>query len=269
MEKKQIRIFFIIFIIAFFIDRALISFLHVKEPMKEIEYLIDLEKFSKIDISGEDLLKIKEFCVEKNLDFPTYLSNYMLKNNFSVKSIDKKLREIKSNKYTNLKIKHLYYMIFADIRCFPIELLEAEDKIRYTYTDTFLAERTYGGNRKHMGTDIMDLNNEKGYFSIVSMTDGLVENLGWLELGGYRVGIRSKSGAYFYYAHLDSYADGLKEGDEVKAGQLLGYMGNTGYGKEGTIDQFDVHLHLGISLRLGEIEELWINPFSILEMFDY
>lgn len=269
MDKKQVRVFFLIFVLAFFISKAYINLNNIKEPFKEIQYSIDLEKLSKMDISGESLLKIKKFCDNKNLDFPTYLSKYMLKNDYSVGDIDNEIKKIKSNSYNNYILRHLYYMIFADIAYFPIKLIEENDIDRYTYMDTFLADRTYGGDRKHMGIDIMDKNNEKGYFPIVSMTDGIVENIGWLELGGYRVGIRSKSGAYFYYAHLDSYAKGLEEGLKVKAGQLLGYMGNTGYGEEGTIDKFDVHLHIGISLNIDEIDEFWINPFSILEMYDY
>ena len=73
-------------------------------------------------------------------------------------------------------------------------------------------------------------NNVSGYYPVISVTDGVVENMGWLEKGGYRVGIRSNSSGYFYYAHLSSYA-GIKKGDKIKAGTLLGYMGDTGYGK--------------------------------------
>ena len=64
---------------------------------------------------------------------------------------------------------------------------------------------------------------------IVSMTDGVVQSKGWLPKGGYRIGILAPSGGYFYYAHLDSYAD-IKEGDRVKAGDVIGFMGDTGYG---------------------------------------
>ena len=71
-------------------------------------------------------------------------------------------------------------------------------------------------------------------FKIRSVSDGTVEKKGWLKLGGYRLGIRSDSGIYYYYAHLASYADNIKCGDRVKAGQFIGYMGNTGYGDEGT-----------------------------------
>ena len=124
-------------------------------------------------------------------------------------------------------------------------------------------ERTYQGERGHEGTDIMPSVNERGVFPVVSMTDGIVENKGWLELGGYRLGIRSPHGAYFYYAHLDSYGN-IQEGDEVKAGDFLGFMGDTGYSKtEGTTGKFPVHLHMGIYLY-EEGKEVSVNPYPAL-----
>lgn len=83
--------------------------------------------------------------------------------------------------------------------------------------------------------------NTPGYYPVVSMTDGVVTEKGWLEKGGWRIGITAPTGAYFYYAHLDSYAE-LEKGDPVKAGDLLGYMGDSGYGEEGTTGEFPVHL---------------------------
>lgn len=61
--------------------------------------------------------------------------------------------------------------------------------------------------------------NQRDTFAVVSVCDGVVEKIGWLELGGYRIGIRSKTGTYFYYAHLSSYAEGMKQGKTVKAGE--------------------------------------------------
>ena len=108
--------------------------------------------------------------------------------------------------------------------------------------------------------------NIRGKYPVVSMTDGVVENIGWLELGGYRIGIRSRHGGYFYYAHLYSYADGISEGDKVKAGKILGYMGDTGYGKEeGTYGMFDVHLHVGIYINDDDGNEKSINPYPYLK----
>lgn len=86
--------------------------------------------------------------------------------------------------------------------------------------------------------------NERGLYPVISISDGMITNLGWLEKGGYRIGITSPSGVYYYYAHLESYAE-IKEGDQVQAGEMLGFMGDSGYGEEGTTGQFPVHLHLG------------------------
>ncbi|HPU63496.1 MAG TPA: M23 family peptidase, partial [Mobilitalea sp.] len=59
----------------------------------------------------------------------------------------------------------------------------------------------------------------------------------------------------------------LKEGDYVVAGQLLGFMGDSGYGKEGTIGKFDVHLHLGIYVPSGNTE-ISVNPYWVLKILE-
>lgn len=131
-----------------------------------------------------------------------------------------------------------------------------------SFEDSYGQARTFGGDRQHEGCDIMAGENKAGYYPIFSMTEGVVENIGWLTLGGYRIGIRSSGGIYYYYAHLDSYADGLSQGSPVTAGQFLGFMGDSGYGEEGTTGKFPVHLHLGI--YTGE-EEQSQNPYRILK----
>ena len=112
----------------------------------------------------------------------------------------------------------------------------------------------------------MPSKNEPGYFSVVSVSDGIIENIGWLEKGGKRIGVRSESGAYFYYAHLDSYAS-LEVGDGVKAGDMLGFMGDSGYGTEGTTGKFPVHLHLGIYIY-PDGQEVSVNPYWILRYIE-
>lgn len=158
------------------------------------------------------------------------------------------------------------FAVISDLKYFPVPKLE-NGNANVNFEDTWSDPRTYGGDQKHEGTDLMASNNQRGYFPIVSMTDGLVEKKGWLEQGGYRIGIRSTSGGYFYYAHLASYAPDLKEGDNVIAGQLLGFMGDSGYGSEGTIGQFDVHLHLGIYVNTDQ-GEMSINPYYILKILE-
>ena len=95
------------------------------------------------------------------------------------------------------------------------------------------------------------------------MTDGVIEKIGWLEMGGWRIGVRAPGGAYLYYAHLYDYAGDFKEGDRVKAGELIGYMGDTGYGKtEGTRGNFDVHLHVGIYIKTDHNEAVSYTHLS-------
>ncbi len=164
------------------------------------------------------------------------------------------------------KLYGYYKAVLNDIQYFPVPRLEGDEE-DISYVDTWNELRRYGGKRRHEGTDIMAINNKRGYYPILSITDGVIEKLGWLEQGGYRVGIRSPSGGYFYYAHLSSYADGIKKGDKVIAGQLLGFMGDSGYGKEGTVGQFEVHLHLGIYVDT-ESKELSVNPYHILQLLE-
>lgn len=161
---------------------------------------------------------------------------------------------------TLISIGLLRPLITDEIQSFPVEA----DPERCVFEDSFLEARKYGGDRKHYGTDLMDTYNARGSLPIRSMTSGVVSKLGWNELGGWRVGITSPSGIYYYYAHLDSYAKYLKEGDFVRPGQLLGYMGDSGYGEEGTIGQFAVHLHLGIQAYPDAEDDGWVNPFPYI-----
>ena len=104
----------------------------------------------------------------------------------------------------------------------------------------------------------------RGFYPVLAMTAGTVEQVGWLEKGGWRIGIRTPSGAYFYYAHLYSYSRSWQTGDTVQSGTLLGFMGDSGYGSEGTVGMFDVHLHLGIYIPTEHYHELSVNPYWIL-----
>ncbi len=138
-----------------------------------------------------------------------------------------------------------------------------------TYENTWGQERTFGGDRRHEGCDIMGDRYADGTYPVVSMTNGVVEKMGWLKLGGWRIGIRSSNGIYYYYAHLDSYAEGLEEGCEVRAGQEIGRMGSTGYSTvEGTRGNFATHLHVGVYLSAEDGGETSINPYYILKYLE-
>lgn len=149
-----------------------------------------------------------------------------------------------------------------EVSYFPVAESSVDKAFKTSYVNTWMSERSYGGKRGHEGIDIMASVNERGVYPVISMTDGVVTNLGWLEQGGYRIGITSDSGIYYYYAHLDSYSN-IVDGQRVKAGDFLGFMGDSGYGQEGTKGKFPVHLHIGIYLY-DEGKEISVNPYYIL-----
>ncbi len=155
-------------------------------------------------------------------------------------------------------------LIVQEMKYFPVAV-SADEILSFDFADTWLADRTYGGERSHEGCDIIMSEDTRGIYPVVSMTDGVIEAIGWLRLGGYRIGIRSSGGIYYYYAHLESYAADLKNGQEVSAGQFLGFAGDSGYGEEGTVGQFAVHLHIGIYVPDADGEDAAVNPFPYLE----
>lgn len=107
-----------------------------------------------------------------------------------------------------------------------------------------------GGKRKHKGIDIFA---PKGT-GIVAVADGIISYLGEQPKGGNCLWLTTENGSSFYYAHLDRWAAGLYEGMEVRAGDLLGYVGNTGNAK-----YTPSHLHFGVN----ENDEM-VNPYPIL-----
>lgn len=156
--------------------------------------------------------------------------------------------------------------IVSELKYFPLAS-DSGNAEECHYENSWGNPRTYGGNRRHEGTDLMTTENQRGIYPVISMTDGTLEQLGWLKLGGWRVGIRSASGVYYYYAHLESYAQDLTEGMSVKAGQFLGFAGDSGYGEEGTTGQFDVHLHVGIYI-LTEDGDKAVNPYPYMKTLE-
>ena len=159
--------------------------------------------------------------------------------------------------------------IQKDLKCFPVVKEGEDEHYPVTFENSWGAERTYGGERTHEGCDLMAVENERGRYKICSMTDGTVKNIGWLEQGGWRIGIESEDGIYYYYAHLDSYERAFEKGEKIYAGEILGRMGDSGYGKEpGTKGNFDVHLHVGIYVKDLQGNERAVNPYWYLKRLE-
>lgn len=159
----------------------------------------------------------------------------------------------------------LYGIFWEDLQYFPAAGRKEVQGQQFFFENSWHARRTFQGEWLHEGCDIFGREEKSGYYPILSMTDGIVEKVGWLPLGGYRIGIRSPGGGYFYYAHLSSYAREFQTGEQIKAGEVLGFLGDTGYGEEGTAGKFVPHLHLGIYVRTQTEEEHALNPYPVLQ----
>lgn len=196
---------------------------------------------------------------ESGSDFADVLTVTMLRGRFypAEVSVDGEAY-LKYKQEAYYLLRSCYEAVWSDLVCFPVPSGDI------SFEDSFGEPREYGGKRTHEGTDLFGTVEEAGYYPVLSVTDGVVEKKGWLPLGGYRIGIRAPHGGYFYYAHLSGYEKDFRIGEEVKAGDILGYMGNTGYGPEGTKGQFPVHLHFGIYLKTPNYEELSVNPYWVL-----
>lgn len=156
-------------------------------------------------------------------------------------------------------------VICEELKLFPIPRSISHPDYRADFEDSWMSTRTFGGERGHEGTDIMLTPDERGLFPVLSMTDGMVEKMGWLPQGGYRLGIRSDGGIYYYYAHFYDYADDIEVGASVAAGQLLGFAGDSGYSNiEGTVGNFPVHLHVGIYYNDENGTEIPVDPYPFL-----
>ena len=110
---------------------------------------------------------------------------------------------------------------------------------------TFGAPRA--GTGWHHGEDIFGTLGQP----ILAVADGTIFSVGWNRLGGFRLWLRDRAGNQFYYAHMSAYSPLAVNGREVRAGQVIGFMGNTGQAQT-----TPVHLHFEI------------HPVSLLQ-FDY
>ena len=142
----------------------------------------------------------------------------------------------------------------------------------YSHCSDFGNQRSFGFSRKHLGNDLMGSLGTP----IVAVEGGVVEAMGWNRYGGWRIGIRSfDSKRYYYYAHLQKdrpFAPDLKEGDVVNAGDLIGFMGRTGYSDKENVNNIEtVHLHFGMELIFDESQkecnsEIWIDVYDIVRL---
>ena len=265
--RRYFRQIFLLFLLVFASAMWIPRLQYISEDSRLTDNILESENFRRQPADKWTLEQISDME-----DPGEYLAVCWLENKFGEKDIHITPEEALSMRKRWERAKgwagylSACQAVWDDLTYFPVAVSDDPD-IGVTFEDSWMFDRTYKEERGHEGTDIMSSENKRGVLPVISITDGVVQNKGWLELGGYRIGIRSPHGAYFYYAHLDSYAD-IEEGDEVKAGDLLGFMGDTGYGtEEGTRGKFPVHLHLGIYIYDNN-REISVNPYPALKYLE-
>jgi murein DD-endopeptidase MepM/ murein hydrolase activator NlpD len=113
------------------------------------------------------------------------------------------------------------------------------------FTDTYGAFRGDVAGNWHHGDDIFA---QLGA-PLLACADGIVFSVGWNDVGGNRLWLRDSQGNEFYYAHLSAFSPLAKNGRHVKAGEVIGFVGNTG-----DAQTTPPHLHFEV------------HPFSLLFM---
>lgn len=124
-----------------------------------------------------------------------------------------------------------------------------------SFGNSFGAPRMVGTEyvHAHQGTDIMAPRGTP----LLACERGIVTKMGSDILGGTKLWLKGESGTYYYYAHLDRFADGLTNAAVVDAGQIIGYVGDTGNAKGGA-----PHLHFEIHPDGGRA----VNPYPLLKV---
>ena len=123
--------------------------------------------------------------------------------------------------------------------------------------NTFDDARSAG--RVHEAIDIIAPRNTP----VLAVEDGRIAKLFSSDLGGLTIYQYDSTETYsYYYAHLERYAPGLKEGDRVSRGQVIGYVGTSG-----NAGPDNPHLHFAI-FQMNEEKNWWegtpVNPFTVL-----
>jgi hypothetical protein len=108
------------------------------------------------------------------------------------------------------------------------------------YVDTYGEFRSDVHGKWHHGDDIFALLGAP----VVAVASGTINRVGWRKAGGWRLWVRDGAADEFYYAHLSGYARTVFHSRRVRAGQVIGFVGNTG-------DAFprSPHLHFEIHPR--------------------
>ena len=309
--SKKLIIFFIIIVILLSSIAIFYSFANDNSNVETSEEKKDFIKWVDFNATSEALNLTAKLDIDSHnkegelvynwIELLAYLSckNGGNFKNFSAKDLNALVEELKNGQTMqdltqNMKFYDYYYESYSAILGgfignHSIEVAKEDGTKSYqekyglkaflpiaknysfSHYDDFGNSRSYGFKRTHLGNDLMGSIGTP----IIAVESGMVENIGWNQYGGWRIGIRSlDTKRYYYYAHLRKnhpYAEGLEEGMTVKAGDVIGYLGMTGYSTKENVNNINVpHLHFGMQLIFDESQvdspnEIWIDVYQIIE----
>jgi murein DD-endopeptidase MepM/ murein hydrolase activator NlpD len=126
-----------------------------------------------------------------------------------------------------------------------------------SFGDSFGAPRPNVPGGWHHGEDIFALLGTP----VLAVADGTLHTMGFNKIGGYRLWLRDLSGNEFYYAHLSAYSPVAVEGRRVEAGDVIGFVGDTGDAEGGSPHlHFEIHPAAMVGLGYDGV----VAPYPIL-----
>lgn len=302
LNRKKLSLFIVVFIAITFIILCSINLIAASSKsngnfIKYAEFNISyeaLEKAMNEDISSQkenikinwiDILSLLgtkyggDFKKYKPSDIDSICSELKAGNQIDKLILNKKLFKYYNEVYSAVLCEFIgNYKTYENNQWVEKYGLKVFSPIAKTFPfchfDDFGVSRSYGFKRRHLGHDMMAAVGTP----VIAVESGTIEAMGWNQYGGWRIGIRSfDKKRYYYYAHLRKgrpFHCDITEGKIVKAGDVIGYVGRTGYSTKEDVNNIDKdHLHFGMQLIFDESQkecdnEIWIDLYAITKLLE-
>lgn len=151
-------------------------------------YETALYSFREHRVSGELLARMQEEAEEKGMSEKELLAVYFAEDGSVTDPGQLAVEALYAKRYqpqAYARICGYLSAVWDDLERFPVGTVASDGNAGVSFADSWMQSRNFGGERGHEGCDIMASVNERGIYPIYSVSDGVVENVGWLRLGGY------------------------------------------------------------------------------------
>ena len=235
-------------------------------------------------IPQRSIITLRILAERHALDFPEALALYALENDFFPSRAEAPPPETIEYMFIQnydlirasfrrsdiLRYEDIFRNILTEMRFFPIPIWFDEFGPSYMYGDSFGARNIALANPRAGGTNIYDRENVPGRVPVVAVASGTVLRSGWTNSFGYRIEIQGERGTVFTYSHLYAIADGVRSGETIIAGEILGSIGNTGFaGIQHARGQAPAHLRFTIAPQTRlTLDVFYINPYPFLALLE-